>query len=203
MNERSFINRGTMAGKAAKEGEGTRGVLVAAALRLFVQQGYHGTSMRDIASAAHLALGGIYNHFKDKEQIFDAVIRAHHPLIHLQALLDDVTGDAAEDILRSAAIRIVSEQETNPAYLHLLFIEAVEFQGKHTADIIALVLPHLDTFVQRLERAGGQLQLLPPALLFSAFIGALLAYSMAQRLFGREAGTLENYLQVYLSGVAR
>jgi surfactin synthase thioesterase subunit len=65
------------------------------------------------------------------------------------------------------------------------------------------VLPRLTTFTQRLEQAGGQLQPLSPTLLFSAFMGALLAYVMAQRLFGNEAGQLEDYLRIYLRGVAR
>jgi hypothetical protein len=40
------------------KGERTRAVLLNAAKRLFVSKGYHGTSMREIADEAGLALGG-------------------------------------------------------------------------------------------------------------------------------------------------
>jgi hypothetical protein len=44
-----------------------------------MEQGYHATSMRQIAERADLALGGIYNHFASKEDIFEAIIMDKHP----------------------------------------------------------------------------------------------------------------------------
>jgi AcrR family transcriptional regulator len=43
----------------ATKGERTRRQVIQAAQRLFVERGYHGTSMRQIAQEAGLALGGI------------------------------------------------------------------------------------------------------------------------------------------------
>ena len=42
---------------------------------LFWKQGYHGTSMRDIASACDCKAANIYNYFKSKEDILFEVIR--------------------------------------------------------------------------------------------------------------------------------
>ena len=53
-----------------KKGEVTRLAIEDAALELYMEHGYHATSMRQIADQAGLALGGIYNHFKSKEEIF-------------------------------------------------------------------------------------------------------------------------------------
>ena len=60
-------------------GERTRCEILAAAYQLFSQKGYHGTSMREIARQSGLALGGIYNHFSSKEDIFIQVQLEHHP----------------------------------------------------------------------------------------------------------------------------
>ncbi|MBF8283944.1 MAG: hypothetical protein HW378_2859, partial [Anaerolineales bacterium] len=60
-------------------GEVTRTKLLEVAHGLFLENGFHGTSMRDIADAAGIAVGGIYNHFSDKEAIFAAVLDAYHP----------------------------------------------------------------------------------------------------------------------------
>ena len=57
------------------KGEVTRLAIEEAALELFMEQGYHATSMRQIADKAGLALGGIYNHFSSKDEIFEAVDR--------------------------------------------------------------------------------------------------------------------------------
>jgi AcrR family transcriptional regulator len=42
--------------------------------RLFVQRGYDGISMREIAEACKLSKAGIYYHFKDKEGLFLALM---------------------------------------------------------------------------------------------------------------------------------
>ncbi len=60
-------------------GEQTRTTILQVAHDLFIKQGYHGTSMRQIAQQANLALGGLYNHFSSKEQVFKAVFLAFHP----------------------------------------------------------------------------------------------------------------------------
>jgi len=48
-------------------------VLVAAA-ELFVAQGYAGTTLREIASAAGIKAGSVYHHFDSKEDLFAAVL---------------------------------------------------------------------------------------------------------------------------------
>ncbi|HEL4112169.1 TPA: TetR/AcrR family transcriptional regulator [Stenotrophomonas maltophilia] len=47
--------------------------ILQAALRCFLAKGFHQTSMRDIAQAAGVSLGNLYNHFPGKEAIILAV----------------------------------------------------------------------------------------------------------------------------------
>ncbi|MEN6424709.1 MAG: TetR/AcrR family transcriptional regulator [Phycisphaerales bacterium] len=49
-------------------------VIVSAALRLFAQKGYHGVSMQEIAAAAEVATGTLYNFFPSKEELFFEVL---------------------------------------------------------------------------------------------------------------------------------
>ena len=62
------------------KGQQTRDRLIEAALQQFTATGYHGASMRQIAEAAGVAVGGIYNHFASKEEMLKAVVLAYHPL---------------------------------------------------------------------------------------------------------------------------
>ncbi|HEA4099756.1 TPA: helix-turn-helix transcriptional regulator, partial [Stenotrophomonas maltophilia] len=48
-------------------------LILQAALQCFVARGFHQTSMRDIAQAAGVSLGNLYNHFPGKEAIILAV----------------------------------------------------------------------------------------------------------------------------------
>ena len=61
------------------QGTKTQTRILEAAHGLFLKHGYHGTSMRQISTESGLALGGIYNHFLDKESLFLEVLKAYHP----------------------------------------------------------------------------------------------------------------------------
>jgi len=49
--------------------------LLRAGAQLFAEHGYHGTGMRDIATAAGVSIGALYHYFPSKEAIFLAVLR--------------------------------------------------------------------------------------------------------------------------------
>lgn len=54
--------------------EQTRSLILAAAARLFRDQGYTASTLRKIAAAAGIAAGSIYYHFNSKDEILDEVL---------------------------------------------------------------------------------------------------------------------------------
>lgn len=52
----------------------TRDKIILESLNLFSKKGYEGVSMRDIAAAVGIKGASIYNHFKGKEEIFNAIV---------------------------------------------------------------------------------------------------------------------------------
>jgi AcrR family transcriptional regulator len=62
--------------RQAERREATRGAILAAAQRLFGDQGFAATSVDTIASDAGVAKGAVYHHFATKEAIFEAVLEA-------------------------------------------------------------------------------------------------------------------------------
>ncbi len=65
--------------KAETAGGGTRERILAAAERLFAEDGYAGVSMPTIAKASGITAGAIYKHFDSKEDLFFEVVqRAVH-----------------------------------------------------------------------------------------------------------------------------
>ncbi|HZV66577.1 MAG TPA: TetR family transcriptional regulator, partial [Telluria sp.] len=63
-----------MARRTKEEAMETRASILDAAELLFVQQGVSGTTLQHIASAAGVTRGAIYWHFKDKAELFDAMM---------------------------------------------------------------------------------------------------------------------------------
>src|SRR5512134_2788774 len=101
--------------------EATRLAVEDAAIRLFLEQGYHATSMRQIAERTGLALGGIYNHFSSKDEIFEAIIIDQHPYKKILPLILAVEGETAEEFFGNAFRIVIQELGKQPEFINLMF----------------------------------------------------------------------------------
>lgn len=65
--------------KQQKRGQATRAALLRAALQLFAERGFAGTTVGDIEAEAGLTprAGGFYRHFESKEQVLEAAFARH------------------------------------------------------------------------------------------------------------------------------
>ena len=81
MNPRQFLGREPASNRAERAAE-RREAIIEAALDEFIARGFTATRLDDVAKRAGVAKGTIYLHFKDKESMFEELIRtALVPLI--------------------------------------------------------------------------------------------------------------------------
>ena len=111
----------------------SRKKIEAAAMKIFTRQGYHGTSMREIADASGFSTGNIYNHYPTKEKLFVALVKKYEARIaelraNALARVDDIFQPAELESLAAAIKDIVCK---NPDYWRLMYIDIVEFGNKH------------------------------------------------------------------------
>lgn len=59
---------------ASKRGKGKRELIIEAAIQVFSQKGYHNTRMEEIAQAAGIGKGTIYEYFNSKLHLFQSMI---------------------------------------------------------------------------------------------------------------------------------
>ena len=72
--------------------------LLAAALDLFVERGYAGTRLDDVASLAGVSKGTLYLYFENKEELFKAVVRENivTALVDAEDLIAGFEGHSSE-----------------------------------------------------------------------------------------------------------
>jgi AcrR family transcriptional regulator len=193
--------------QVVSKGERTQAEIIQAAYNLFVEQGFHGTSMRQIARRAGIALGGIYNHFPSKEEIFRAVLLQYHPFQLVLPSMNAAQGEDAGELVRDAAQRMVKILEDRPDFLNLMFIELVEFKTQHLAELFQLIFPRVMQFGRRLLAAQDELRPIPVPLMLRAFLGMFFSFFITEHLMADQMPpemreqALEAFIDIYLHGI--
>ena len=181
-----------------------------AAYELFMEQGFNATSMRQIAERSGLALGGIYNHYKSKEEIFRTLIKERHPYKQILPLVLSAKGDTPEDFIRSAAEALVKGLGNRPEFLKLMFIEIVEFDSRHVSLIVKEIVPQLLPVFEKLVKHHKSLRSIHPAVLLRSFLGMFFSFYVTDMLIrGSVVATVmpknsfDTFVDIYLHGILK
>jgi TetR/AcrR family transcriptional regulator, acrAB operon repressor len=113
-----------MARRTKEEAQETRGLLLDAAERVFSERGVSRASLADIADAAGVTRGAIYWHFRNKADLFQAMI--DRVVLPLEAMVHAAADDSAEDPLERVCA----------ACVHLLRRTAEDEQARRVIGIV-------------------------------------------------------------------
>ena len=150
-----------------------RDAIMAAALDLFVERGFYGTTVPEIAERADVGAGTIYRYFESKEALVNELYRAEKQRF-ARHVLDNFPAGPARELFRS------------------LWMKMAKFAGEHIKSFVFLELHHharyLDEASRALEsslyntftavvvasQAKGELRSGPPRLLMGIVLGAFI-----------------------------
>jgi len=193
-----------------KKGEATRLAIEDAAIELFLKQGYAATSMRQIADEVGLALGGIYNHFSSKEEIFAGIIIDKHPYKQILPAILAAQGETVEEFFENAFHIIISEMDKRPEFVNLMFIELVEFKGKHGALLLKEIAPKMLPVFEKLIKSRKSLRVTNPAVLMRSFVGMIMSYYVTGMIISNSiisklmpSNISEQYVDIFLHGILK
>lgn len=193
-----------------KKGEATRLAIEDTAIQLFLEQGYHATSMRQIADRAQLALGGIYNHFSSKDEIFEAIIVDQHPYKKILPLIIAAEGNTAEEFFGNAFQIIIEELGKQPEFINLMFIELIEFKGKHGKVLLREIGPKVLPVFEKVIKARKDLRVTNPAVLMRSFFGMIISYFVTEMIIHDSPisklmpkNPTQAYIDIFLKGVLK
>ena len=177
--------KGIQKAESAKklQSEQTVARLLEAATRLFVTNGYHGTSIADIAQATNLTKGALYSHFVGKSDLLFALIKKWEKefLDRMIHVVGKATGDAMAKLDRMLSF-------------------SAAFVGEHRELCLLLTLISAELYGEENEFAKEFRRL---SLKFAEFLQGLVEEGKAQRLFAPDldAHTLANVIIAFHDGV--
>jgi AcrR family transcriptional regulator len=200
-------------------GGSTRQAILDAAHALFLENGFNGTSMRQIAQrAGGIAVGGIYNHFSSKDDLFRALLEERGPYVEIVEALQRIEGETGPELVANVIRELIPTAVEHMRSLQLILIDVQEFQGRISSEVIAPVIPHILAFIQRVMSAGGMREDLPPPVAWRTVVHLIIGFALTEMLLydeqqkvrypiadiqsiGQEEW-LEGMIEIYMHGVA-
>ncbi|MFD2044274.1 TetR/AcrR family transcriptional regulator [Ornithinibacillus salinisoli] len=111
-----------MVARKAVEKELTRDMIMDAARDLFVEKGYQQVSMRQIAKKLNYSHGAIYYHFKNKAELFYALVEKH--FLMLDQKIDQLVEQELEDQekLKQIFLGFIEFGLTHQSHYEIMFL---------------------------------------------------------------------------------
>ncbi len=168
--------------------EDRRKQLLETAMRLFAEQGFDGTSTREIADAAGINEAMIFRHFPTKEDLYWAVVEHRIATAgrdrKIRAVLD--SGKDDREILAGIAVSLLDRGRDDEAFTRLLFYSALrnrdlsdKFFRSYVADSFETVASYI-----RQRIAEGKFRRVNPLVAARGFMGMVIYHYLVQELFG-------------------
>jgi len=165
--------------------EEVRREILAAALEVFSERGFHRAKMTEIAERAGVAVGTLYQYFPSKKALyetllFEAASRIHERIIKVLSR----EGPPQEILMKFLEVKLETLRENETLLkLHLRELWEARFRGVHTEKIRAL-------FEDYLERLAGILKKLPSPLsknprFYAALVDGVMATAVVEAVEGR------------------
>jgi len=120
-----------MAPRKAVPKELTRETIMDAARDLFIKKGYQHVSMRQIAKKLNYSHGAIYYHFKNKAELFYALVEKHFHM--LDETLDRIMAQPldSQEKLKQVLLGFIEFGLTHQSYYEMMFLtkdeEVIQF----------------------------------------------------------------------------
>lgn len=153
-----------MARRSKEDALATRNALLDAAEHVFLAQGVAGTSLNDIAVAAGTTRGAIYWHFRDKADLFNAMMdRVAMPMQQALSLVDGASDEdplpCLKKAMRAAMRQTVEDPQTRRVFevaTHMVeYVDSLCAVRERHLEIRALWLERFRQVLQRSARVRG------------------------------------------------
>jgi len=135
-----------------------RKVIIEAAVRTFVRNGYHGSRVSDIANEAGVAYGLVYHYFKNKEEILRTIFKENWSML-LRAVQEiEKSKKSLREQLEAIVHFILQAYRRNPELIEVIVLEVTRsprFMEKESLALFTRVFTSFERMIMREKRKGG------------------------------------------------
>ena len=189
---------------------GARDRILDAAVALFCERGYKGTTTRAIAERARVNEVTVFRHFGTKQGLFMAVVQRETDVTEaLESFELRPTGDMVAD-LTGVGRAMYSNMTSRTALFKLIMTEVTRDPSKWAAVSHAPfgVLSKLEGYFEEARRLGMARDVEPhlaAVAFFSFFFRALVATSFLGRdvFIDADDGAVEGFVRIFVNGIQR
>ncbi len=166
------------------QAQARREQILEAAVTLFAEQGFDGTSTRQIAAAVGVTEGLIFHYFPTKADLVSAVLESRHGfIIKLREILADANRRPVGEVLPEVAATWLRTLRAETAIASVMFGAALtnEQVGVALQGIVREGIVRLATYLRARIQAGELRATLPVETSAQMFIAPLMAFFLTHR----------------------
>lgn len=207
-------HQGRMTGDARRE------QILETAVRLFSQNGFSGTTTRQIARAAGVSEAMVFRHFATKDELYGAILDSKScrgdlqlPWMENATLLKAMENNDDYAVFYTIALHALNKHQADVGFMRLLFYLALE---EHTLaqrffhDFAGQIYDFVGGYIEKRQKSGAMRDF-NPRIAVRAFMGMLIHHSLNNILWDKNRSLLnidtetaaKNFAEILLNGIRK
>jgi len=199
-------------------GDARREQILQAAIGLFSQKGFRGTTTKEIGKAAGVSEAMVFRHFARKTDIYDAILSdktchegMRFPWEEDPIIIDAIARKDDFGVFYKLALNGLNKQQSDVGFMRLLFYSALEeheLAERFFSEFVARIYGFIGGYVEERQRDGAFRQF-EPRLAVRSFLGMMIHHSLNNILWDKNRNLLnvtneeaaENFARILIQGI--
>lgn len=199
-------------------GDARREQILQAAIALFSQKGFRGTTTKEIGRTAGVSEAMVFRHFTKKSDIYDAILsnKSCHegmrfPWEEDAVILDAIARKDDLSVFYKLALNGLNKQQSDVSFMRLLFYSALEeheLAERFFGEFVARIYGFIGGYIEERQRDGAFREI-EPRIVVRAFLGMMIHHSLNNILWDKNRNLLnitnevaaKNFAEILLRGI--
>lgn len=176
-------------------GDARREQILAAAVDLFSQRGFSGTTTKQIAIASGVSEAMVFRHFATKDALYDAILDSkgcqdgihHFPWVENEALRDALEKKDDFGVFYNLGVHALNRHRDDEGFMRLLFYSALEehrLADRFFSEFVAKIYDFMGEYIAGRQRDGAMRDV-DPRMAVRSYLGMLIHHSINNILWDK------------------